>query len=208
MRRFALLAVLCLFGCAGHHVDVQPPEAFCQMLQRTENATCEEIAAADLWDTPGPSPQAIYDAWQRGKSRVLKIDPRAAGVKMGSVFFFRPKLHWFREKPYPLINLMPDGVPPVYARGVTSGEGPVLIQYSYPETIEHEAVHGILRILDAGRRRTGEAIAADPGQDPYYGPPLEFFFQVQCHGTPDDVAGDGVPGKRDQCVLPYKGDLK
>lgn len=196
MKRLALL--LLLAGCA-HKVPVQPPESFAAMLFRTEGVHCADITAHDE-QSPVPDCRRIYDAWLLGRARVVKVYPQAAAVTMAQVWFYRPKLYWVTEKPYPLISLSGDGMNLV--RGVTSPAGPVQISFSYPEVIQHEATHAIIRIVDGGKLRTPEAINAPQDAD-QSGATL--LFQVSCHSTSDDVFGDGPPGNRASCAGVYAG---
>ncbi len=180
------------------------PETFEQMLLRTEGVTVSDIsgdASENANQTP-VNPKLVHAAFVRGRNRVIKVYPAAADVKMSQIIFYRPKIYFNIDptKPYPLINEAPEGLPPVWIRGVTSPAGPVFVQYAYEQCIEHETTHAIVRILDPSRLRTPEAInnPADTDQKD-----SQYFFQITCHDTSDDLMGDGPPGNRTSCALPY-----
>lgn len=193
-----LCAALLLLSACHSSTPVPPPpiDTFAQLLAREEGVTCDQITAHAAGEPPNC--RKVYDAWVRARHRVAAVYPDARTVQMSRVFFFRPALHWIDPKPYPLINLMPDGVPPVYVRGVTSTDYPILLQYAYPQVVEHEAVHALLLILLGHQARREQDIeASTPDQrDP-------FLFQVGCHGTPDDPFGE--PGNIAGCSEPYDG---
>jgi len=209
--RLALL-LLILAGCNGNPAPAPPPppvtipdpvpvETFEQRLIRTEGVSCAEITAAHSGEPP--SCERIVAAWERGKARVAALYPAAANVRMSAFWFYRPELVYHESKPYPLIYdyLNPDGTPHEYKRGDFSTAVVPQMLFSYPEVVEHEAVHALTWLLDGQRIRTPEAIAADQGGVTVFGLPY-YWYLITCHGTPDDPFGE--PGNRGSCTQPYE----
>lgn len=216
-RRHLVLPAFCfafaLTGCGSKHVDARPPqlaaETFCDMVYRTEGLTCEQLAAADTSDgTPAPDPREIYDQWNQARQDVARINAAALNVRMDVVWPYRPKLYWIDGKAYPLVSKTGLASDPQYVRATVNDTVPALVQYAWPELLRHEFIHIIARIVFGQERRTAEAIAEDPGQEWYDGPPFEYLWQVTCHNTPDDPFGEGPARKRDGCIGPYAGPVK
>jgi hypothetical protein len=196
-----IAAVIALTLAACHHpvpVPTPSPEAFEQMLFRTERVTCADITYHDYGDTPDC--KLVYEAWVRGRNRVAAIYPVAAEYKMVGIGFYRPRLLWVDDRPYPLIADAP-GNP----RGLTYVQGGVQITYSYEHVIEHEAVHALVFLVDGIKVRPPDAVTQDMGgyrPEDFLNLPF-YLYLIGCHNTPDDIFGDGPPGHRTGCVLPY-----
>ena len=180
-----LTALVFILAACVRHVDVD------QAIY--EATTCAELTAHANGEE-APDCTRMIAAFERGRRRVMTVYAEAHTVKMGSMFFFKPKTFRFPEKDWPLINIG-TVAEPFYVGAVTSAEGPALIQYAYEEAIEHEATHAIVRLLDPTRLRTPEAMAADPANDGRGD--VRYFFQITCHGTIDDPFG--IPGKNTSC---------
>lgn len=200
--KLALALILCatIADCV-HHPTV---ETFDDMLERTEGVNCTILTTHMEGDAPDC--HRIYEAWVRGRSRVARVNPEAARIRMDAVSFFRPTLYWVPEKPYPLIAdyILPGETEPHdYYRGFMYPYGGLQITYSYEEVIEHEAVHAILFLLFGHQRRTDEMIEAESGG---YVPAADELYMIGCHSTSDDLWGDGPPGNETACQLPYPGN--
>jgi hypothetical protein len=200
-----LLCTILLFLCSCvHRLPVQPPESFCDRLQRTEGVSCVDLAYHDYEDVlPAPNPERMYAAWNRARLDMGRLYPAALNIRMGDVAFLRPRLMWSNDHPYPLL-----ADDPRHPRAYTWIFPYLMIAYSYEETIEHEAHHAIGVLLFGSEARTAEAIAADGGgYEPADWLGLGFFprWFILCHGTPDDPFGS--PGNRASCVLPYPGPI-
>lgn len=187
-------------------VKVNPLETYSQMLQRTEGVNCETITYHDdTLNIPAPDCKAIVDAWTKGRNDFYLIykDKRALDIKMSQVTFIRPRLGWYEGKPYPLL-MDTVGNP----RGYSWITPYPLIEYSYPEVIEHEAHHMIGYLLYPLLSRSPEDIAIDNGgytPSDWQGWGYFPLWYIYCHGTTDDPFG--LRGKRDSCVSPYSGPI-
>lgn len=198
--KVVIILALMVAGCGCSSSDtVKPPahvETFEERLQRTQGVTCEAITVHIEGDTPDC--HKIVEAWERAQARVTAMG-QYAPLPMSCCFYVRPKLYWFVEKAYPLININVDapGYEPILVRGVTSPTYPPLLQYSYEEGIEHEAIHAMGMLQDHDRARSAEAIAASEAA---LDRTAVFIWEITCHGTVDDPFLAVVP-----CALEYSG---
>jgi len=187
--KFILSLCLFLTACAAQHAKLSLPAV------PATQYDCVAITAHAEGATPDC--QAIVAAFERGRARVVKLYPAASQVKLEDIFFYRPHLVYVDDKPYPLFDSL-NGLGPgeQLVRGLTSADGPVLIQYAYEDIVEHEAVHALMRLVAGAVLRSPEAIeASTPDQQ------AEYLWMESCHGTSDDQYGE--PGNIASCILPY-----
>lgn len=188
-----LFVLILVVAACRHRTPVQPPpaETFEEMLFRTEYTHCEVIIAHA--EGEAPNCRLLYEAFTRGRKRVTALYPQAAEIKMSAVTIYRPKRLWVEDVEYPLIEEVPS-----QPRGVFYPDPP-FIQYSYEAVVEHEAVHFLLWILQPDRTREPAMILADPGDANNI---MAWFWQIGCHGTPDDPFGQR--GNRASCVASFR----
>lgn len=199
--RQALVGILLLASCAA--LKTKPVETYDQMLVRTEKLQqgCIDLTYHDDSLLPDPDCRRIVDAWNRGRNDMARVYPEALNVKLGDIAIIRPRLQWFPNKPYPLLQDRPD-----HPRAYSYTSPYPLIMYAVEESIEHEAHHMIGAIVTHGALRTPEAMVDRGGYtvEDIVGAggvlPLWFIF---CHGTVDDPFGQ--PGIVNGCSLPYDG---
>lgn len=140
LRRKRLSIPLCCLCCllvmsACHRPgQVQAPESFAMMLQKTEGVSCADITGYDSGNPPDC--RLIYEAWSRGRRRIDRAFSPIHRFTMHDVSFLKPYTIMIPEKAYPVI-------PPWNVRGITFTAGGVLIDYSYEAVIEHETTHAL-----------------------------------------------------------------
>lgn len=193
----------------GQEAKLKAESVICSSITHSANefVYLDKNSPHIIMDMNPPDCERVIDAWLRAKQRlrahkvysVELIDK----VHASDVFFYRPRLHYLSEYKWPVIDTSQDSSTRAFARGTTNTNGPVLIQYSYEEVIEHEATHAIGRLIDPTGKRLQFAIAQDQNMRVIGGIqfPMIYKWQILCHNTIDDVAGDGpIPsGERDGC---------
>lgn len=194
MKRLAILLILPLLAC-HKSVLITPPETFEAMVLRTEGITCSDLTAHED-GAPQNTCQQVYDPLVRGRVRAVALYPAAKDIKLSAFSYWQTKQVWNDTEPFPRMN--------TGAMALTSN---TQIQYAFPETLEHEIVHGIVFLLDGQKMRTQEAID-NPKDADQKANGFIHFHDITCHNTSDDPFGDGTSvssSGRASCMRPYSG---
>lgn len=166
------------------------------MLHRTEGVTCDDLTRHDD-GAPVPDCKKVYGAWVRGRDRVVKEFPEAIDVKMSTVTFWQTKVYFNPDEQFPrMLNVGAMAETLWYADDII---------YAFEETIEHEATHWIMYLINGTEHRTQAAIDLPRDVDQVM---WQYLKEIACHNTSDDPFGDGFSmskSGRAGCIRMYNG---